>query len=236
MEWLTGDMLSALLAIIVIDLVLAGDNAIVIGMAARNLPKEQQKKAVLWGTLGAVIIRAAATVLVVQLLKIPGLLLAGGLFLVWIAIKLLIEEKKHDDVKASVSLGAAIRTIVIADAVMGIDNIMAVAGAADGEFWLVIVGLAISVPIMIWGSTLVLKLIEQFPVTIYIGSAVLAYTAGKMIVDESFVKAWIGTGALKYAIETIVIVAVMAVGAAINRARARRRADAAAGSTPQKAS
>lgn len=236
MEWLTGEMLSALLAIIVIDLVLAGDNAIVIGMAARNLPKEQQKKAVLWGTLGAVIIRAAATVLVVQLLKIPGLLLAGGLFLVWIAIKLLIEEKKHDDVKASVSLGAAIRTIVIADAVMGIDNIMAVAGAADGEFWLVIVGLAISVPIMIWGSTLVLKLIEQFPVTIYIGSAVLAYTAGKMIVDESFVKAWIGTGALKYAIETIVIIAVMAVGAAINRARARRRADAAAGSTPQKAS
>jgi YjbE family integral membrane protein len=236
MDWFTGEMLSALLAIIVIDLVLAGDNAIVIGMAARNLPKEQQKKAVLWGTLGAVIIRAVATVLVVQLLKIPGLLLAGGLFLVWIAIKLLIEEKKHDDIKASVSLGAAIRTIVIADAVMGIDNIMAVAGAAHGEFWLVIVGLAISVPIMIWGSTLILKLIERFPVTIYIGAAVLAYTAGKMIVDESFVKVWVGTGALKYAIETIVIIAVMAVGAAINRARARRKADAAAGSATPKAS
>ncbi|MEF3305267.1 TerC family protein [Paenibacillus sp. GYB003] len=222
MEWFTGEMLSALLMIIVIDLVLAGDNAIVIGMAARNLPKEQQKKAVIWGTVGAVVIRAVATLAVVWLLEIPGLLLVGGLFLVWIALKLLTEEKSHDNVKAGSTLGAAIRTIVIADAVMGIDNILAVAGAAHGSFALVVVGLAISVPVMVWGSTLVLKLIEKFPVTMYIGAAVLALTAGKMIVDEKFVKAWVGEGVLKWTIVAVVVIAVLLVGLMIKKAKANK--------------
>lgn len=226
MEWFTGEMLSALLMIIVIDLVLAGDNAIVIGMAARNLPKEQQKKAVIWGTVGAVVIRAVATLAVVWLLAIPGLLLVGGLFLVWIAIKLLTEEKNHDNVKAGTSLGAAIRTIVIADAVMGIDNILAVAGAAHGSFALVVVGLAISVPVMVWGSTLVLKLIERFPVTMYIGAAVLALTSAKMIVDEKFIKAWIGEGVLKWTIVAVIVVIVMGIGMAIKKSRASKSAEA----------
>lgn len=223
MEWLTAEMLSALLAIIVIDLVLAGDNAIVIGMAARNLPKEQQKKAVIWGTVGAIVIRAAATLVFVKLLEIPGLLLVGGLFLVWIAVKLLVEEKSHDNVKAGSSLSAAIRTIVIADAVMGIDNILAVAGAAHGSFVLVIVGLAISVPVMVWGSTLILKLLEKYPITMYIGSAVLALTSGKMIVDEPFVKAWLGSGVWKWTVVALIVAGVLASGAAIKRARMRRR-------------
>lgn len=129
---------SALLAIIVIDLVLAGDNAIVIGMAARNLPAHQQKKAIIWGTVGAVVIRAAATLAVVWLLQIPGLLLVGGLMLIWIAMKLLVQDGGHETVKAGSSLGAAIWTIVVADAVMGLDNVIAVAGAAHGSFLLVV--------------------------------------------------------------------------------------------------
>ncbi|PYI52621.1 TerC family protein [Paenibacillus flagellatus] len=238
MDWFTADMLYALFLIVVIDLVLAGDNAIVIGMAARNLPKEQQKKAVIWGTVGAVIIRAIATIAVVWLLKIPGLLLAGGLFLIWIALKLLIEEKDHGAVKAGTSLAAAIRTIVIADAVMGIDNVLAVAGAAHGETWLVIVGLAISVPIMVWGSTMILKVLERYPVTMYIGAAVLAFTAAKMVVDEKFVKAWIGTGFLKWTIVALIVIGVMLAGNAITRARARRKAESEAesGREPSRAS
>ena len=224
MDWFTGEMLSALFMIIVIDLVLAGDNAIVIGMAARNLPKEQQKKAVIWGTVGAVVIRAVATLAVVWLLAIPGLLLVGGLFLVWIALKLLTEEKNHDNVKAGTTLSAAIRTIVIADAVMGIDNILAVAGAAHGSFALVVVGLAISVPVMVWGSTLVLKLIEKYPATMYIGAAVLAFTAAKMIVDEGFVKAFIGEGFLKWTIVAVIVIIVMAAGMAVKKERAKKAA------------
>jgi YjbE family integral membrane protein len=229
MDWFTGEMLSALFMIIVIDLVLAGDNAIVIGMAARNLPKEQQKKAVIWGTVGAVVIRAAATLAVVWLLAIPGLLLVGGLFLIWIAIKLLTEEKNHDNVTAGTTLAAAIRTIVIADAVMGIDNILAVAGAAHGSFALVVVGLAISVPVMVWGSTLVLKLMDRYPATMYIGAAVLAFTAAKMVVDEKFVKAFIGEGFLKWTIVAVIVVIVMAVGAAIKKDRAKKAATAISG-------
>ncbi|MFD2369808.1 TerC family protein [Brevibacillus sp. GCM10020057] len=182
----TPEFWSALFAIVVIDLVLAGDNAIVIGMAARNLPAHQQKKAIIWGTVGAVIIRALATLAVVWLLKIPGLLLVGGLILVWISLKLLVQDDSHENVKASGSLGAAIWTIIVADAVMGLDNIIAVAGAAHGEFWLVIIGLVISVPIMVWGSTLILKIMERFSIVIYIGSAVLAYTAANMFTSEKF--------------------------------------------------
>lgn len=213
MEWLTLDMLSALAIIVLIDLLLAGDNAIVIGMAARNLPKQQQKQAIVWGTVGAVVIRAVATLAVVWLLEIPGLLLGGGLFLLWIAYKLLVSEKDHGNVKAGASLGAAIRTIVIADAVMGIDNVLAVAGAAHGSYGLVIAGLIISVPIMVWGSTFVLKIMARFPSAIYIGGAVLALTAGKMIVDEPFIHDWIGSsGALKWTIIVVLIGVVLVAG------------------------
>ncbi len=207
------DFFAALLAIVVIDLVLAGDNAIVIGLAARNLPKDQQKKAVVYGTLGAIVIRGLATLLAVYMLKIPGLLLGGGLFLVWIAYKLQNDENKHGDIKASGTLGQAIRTIIIADTVMGIDNVLAVAGAAHGSFALVVIGLLISVPIMVWGSQMILKVIERFPVTIYIGAAVLAYTAGKMITDEPFLHPFIGEIAfVKWAVILAVIAGVLIAG------------------------
>lgn len=183
---LTPEFWSALLAIIVIDLVLAGDNAIVIGMAARNLPAHQQKKAIIWGTVGAIIIRALATLAVVWLLKIPGLLLIGGLILIWISLKLLVQEEGHETMKASGSLGSAIWTIIVADTVMGLDNVIAVAGAAHGDFLLVVIGLIISVPIMVWGSTLILKFMERYPIVIFIGAGVLAYTAASMVTSEKF--------------------------------------------------
>jgi YjbE family integral membrane protein len=209
MEFLSPEFFSALLSIIVIDLVLAGDNAIVIGLAARNLPKNQQKKVILWGTVGAIVIRALATLAVVWLLKVPGLLLVGGVLLIWIAYKLLVEEKKHDAAPAE-SFWAAIRTIVIADALMGLDNVLAVAGAAHGNFLLVVLGLIISVPIVVWGSTIILKFVDKYPVIITIGSAVLAYTAAKMIFSEKFVAVYFkDLDYLKYGIEIIIIAAVL---------------------------
>lgn len=213
---------SALLAIIVIDLVLAGDNAIVIGMAARNLPAHQQKKAIIWGTVGAVVIRAAATLAVVWLLQIPGLLLVGGLMLIWIAMKLLVQDGGHETVKAGSSLGAAIWTIVVADAVMGLDNVIAVAGAAHGSFLLVVLGLIISVPVMVWGSTLVLKVMDRYPAVIYIGSAVLAYTAGSMITGEPFLKGFFAEyPILKWALIAVIVVGVLLIGRMKNQAQKR---------------
>jgi YjbE family integral membrane protein len=213
---------SGLLAIIVIDLVLAGDNAIVIGMAARNLPAHQQKKAIVWGTIGAIVIRAAATLAVVWLLKIPGLLLVGGLMLIWIALKLLVQDEGHETVKAGTSLASAIWTIIVADAVMGLDNVIAVAGAAHGSFLLVVVGLLISVPVMVWGSTLVLKLMDRFPAVIYIGAAVLAYTAGSMITGEKLLAGFFTAyPILKWIVITAVVVGVLLIGRMKNQQQKR---------------
>ena len=185
MELFTAPWWSALLAIILIDLVLAGDNAIVIALAARNLPKNLQKKAIIWGTVGAIVVRSAMTVAVVWVLKIPGLMLVGGLGLIWIAYKLLADqgEQEHSGPVASTFWGA-MKTIVVADALMGIDNVLGVAGAAHGAFDLVVIGLLVSIPIVVFGSTMVLKLVERFPLIINIGAAVLALTAAKMIIGE----------------------------------------------------
>jgi YjbE family integral membrane protein len=185
MEFLSAPWWSALLAIILIDLVLAGDNAIVIALAARSLPPQLQRKAIIWGTVGAIAVRTAMTVCVVWLLQIPGLMLVGGLGLVWIAYKLLADQEsgEHDGPVASTFWGA-MKTIVIADALMGVDNVLGVAGAAQGSFDLVVIGLLISIPIVVFGSSLVLKLVERFPIIIQLGAAVLAFTAAKMIVNE----------------------------------------------------
>lgn len=222
------EFLTALLSIVIIDLVLAGDNAIVVGLAARNLPKQQQKKAVVWGTVGAVVIRALATLFVVWLLKVPGLLLIGGILLVWIAYKLLVEEKGHD-VEAGGSLWEAIRTIIIADALMGLDNVLAVAGAAHGSFILVILGLFISVPIMVWGSRLILKWIERFPMMITIGAGVLAWTASKMIVEEPFLDPYFANPVIKYGFELFVVIGIITAGTLKKARENKREANAANG-------
>lgn len=185
MEFLSTAWWSALLAIILIDLVLAGDNAIVIALAARSLPSHLQKKAIVWGTVGAIVVRSLMTIGVVWLLQIPGLMLVGGLGLVWIAYKLLTDDagdESHGPVAQT--FWGAMKTIIVADALMGVDNVLGVAGAAHGSFDLVVLGLLISVPIVVFGSTMVLKLVQRFPVIIQLGAAVLAFTAAKMIVNE----------------------------------------------------
>ena len=199
-DWNASAFFAALLSIIVIDLVLAGDNAIVIAMAARTLPEHLRRKAIIWGTLGAVVTRVLMTVAVVWLLKIPGLLLLGGIALLWIAYRLLAPSGNGDQhTDGAATMAAALKTIIIADSVMGIDNVLAVAGAAHGSIVLVIVGLLISVPIMVWGSTLALKLIERFPVTIYIGAAILVYTAMHMITTEPMTRSlWDNAPWLRY--------------------------------------
>jgi YjbE family integral membrane protein len=185
MELFSVPWWSALLAIILIDLVLAGDNAIVIALAARNLPPEHQNKAIMWGTVGAIVIRSAMTVGVVWLLKIPGLMLVGGLGLLWIAYKLITDtsEDEHQGGTATTFWGA-MKTIIVADALMGVDNVLGVAGAANGDFTLVVIGLLISIPIVVLGSKLVLRLVEKWPVIIHLGAAVLAFTAAQMIINE----------------------------------------------------
>jgi len=182
MELFSAEFFSALAAIIVIDLVLAGDNAIVIALAARCLPPDLRRRAIIWGTFGAIAVRTAMTLVVVWLLQIPGLLAIGGVLLVWIAYKLVIDtdgDEAHK-LKPSTTFLGAMKTIVVADALMGLDNVLAVAGAAQGSFVLVVMGLLISIPIVIWGSQLILKYVERFPAIVYVGSGVLAWTAVKM--------------------------------------------------------
>ena len=194
MEFLSAPWWSALLAIILIDLVLAGDNAIVIALAARSLPPALQKKAIIWGTVGAIGVRAVMTVGVVWLLQIPGLMLVGWLGLLWIAFQLLVDQDSgaHNGPVATTFWGA-MKTIVVADALMGVDNVLGVAGAAHGAMDLVIIGLLISVPIVVFGSSVVLKLVERFPIIIQLGAAVLAFTAAKMIMDEPLLSAFFET-------------------------------------------
>ena len=213
MELFSPEFFSALLAIVVIDLVLAGDNAIVIAMAARNLPAHLQKKAIVWGAVGAIAVRSAMTLAVVYLLKIPGLMLIGGLLLVWIAYKLLTPAKDDADGhgNASTSFWGAMKTIVIADAVMGLDNVLAVAGASHGSYVLVVLGLLISIPIVIWGSTQILKLVERYPSITYIGAGVLAWTAAKMMISEPMLKEMqlFQNPAFGYAVQALVIFGVL---------------------------
>jgi YjbE family integral membrane protein len=191
MEAFSGPWLSALAAIVLIDLVLAGDNAIVIALAARKLPAALQRRAILWGAAGAIAVRMAMTLGVVWLLRIPGLMFLGGAVLVWIAYRLIApgDDDKGETHAPATTFWGAMKTIVIADALMGIDNVLGVAGAAQGSLDLVVLGLLISVPIVVWGSSIVLGWIERWPVIIYLGAGVLAFTAAGMIVEEPLLDA-----------------------------------------------
>ncbi|WP_119421018.1 YjbE family putative metal transport protein [Desertibaculum subflavum] len=212
MDLFSAESLSALLTIILIDLVLAGDNALVIGLVARQLPKERQWTVILWGTAGAIVARVLMAIIVVYILKIPGFLLIGGLALVWIARKLVAPQPGGGEAHghghaAATSMAAAIRTIVVADAVMGIDNVLAIGGVARDSILLLIIGLAISIPIVVWGSRLVILLVDRFPSIILIGGAVLAWTAAKMILDEPLLKEF---AAGSQVVSVLVLLAVVA--------------------------
>ena len=218
MEMFSTPWWSALMAIVLIDLVLAGDNAIVIALAARNLPAQLKRKAIIWGTVGAIVVRSAMTVGVVWLLQIPGLMLVGGLGLVWIAYQLLADQgdgEAHGE--SATTFWGAMKTIIVADALMGVDNVLGVAGAAHGAFDLVVIGLLVSIPIVVLGSSVVLKLVERFPAIISIGAGVLAFTAAQMLVSEPLLADYLGNAKVgltqdqQYARWAVYVVAVAGV-------------------------
>jgi YjbE family integral membrane protein len=181
----SADFWIGLVKIIWINIILSGDNAVVIALAARSLPPHQQRKAVLWGSGAAVIMRIALTVVAVQLLALPYLQVVGGLLLLWIGVQLLGDEEEGEgEAKEYGTLGAAVRTILIADLVMSLDNVIAVAAAAKGSNTLLIIGLAISIPLVIFGSTLMIKLMERFPIIIVLGAALIGWVGGETIVND----------------------------------------------------
>jgi YjbE family integral membrane protein len=182
--------------IILIDILLGGDNAVVIALACRRLPLEQRTKAIFWGTFGAIALRIVLLFFAIALLKVSFLKIIGGLLLLWIGVKLLIPERASQRaINASTHLAAAIKTIIVADAVMSLDNVVAVAGAARDSRVLVVLGIVVSVPIIVWGSQLVLKLMDRFPMIITLGAALLGYIAGEMVVSDRATEAWVGESA-----------------------------------------
>lgn len=176
--------LIGLVKIILVNIVLSGDNAVVIAMASRGLKPELRKKAVFWGSFGAIGLRVVLTFIAAWMLRIPLVQFVGSLILVWIAIKLLKGEDDAHEIQGSSRLLEAFRTILIADLVMSLDNVVAVAGAAEGNMVLIIIGLALSIPLIIWGSQLIMKLMERFPVIITVGGGLLGYTAGEMMAGD----------------------------------------------------
>ena len=190
-EFVTQAFWIGLLKIIGVNIILSGDNAVVIALAARSLPAKQQKAAIMWGSGAAVVMRIILTIFAVALLTLPWLKLVGSLLLFWIGIKLLVPEEDNENIDSSDNLIAAIKTILIADLVMSIDNVIAVAAAAQGSYLLLVLGLAISIPLVIFGSTLLLKLMERWPVIITIGGALLGFVAGEMLVTDPVVIDWL---------------------------------------------
>lgn len=170
--------------IMMINILLSGDNAVVIALASRSLPPEQQKKAILFGSLGAIVLRIILTFFAVALLTLPFLKLVGGLLLLWIGYSMLVPEDEEDELEGHSNLAAAIRTIIVADFVMSLDNVLGVAAAAKGNTALLVIGLAVSIPLIIYGSTLVLKVMERFPIIVVAGAGLLGWVAGEMMVTD----------------------------------------------------
>jgi YjbE family integral membrane protein len=175
----------SVLQIIAIDIMLGGDNAVVIALACRKLPPEQRNKGIFWGVVGAIGLRVALIYFALQLLELPFLKIVGALLLLWIGVKLLVpEDEGHEGIDGGTTLIAAIKTIIVADAVMSLDNVIAVAGASHGSIILVTFGILVSIPIVVWGSKLVLTLMDRFPVVITLGAALLGWIAGGMMLTD----------------------------------------------------
>jgi YjbE family integral membrane protein len=195
MDFTSGALWGAFGAIIAANILLSGDNAVVIAMAARSLPPQQQKKAIFWGSAAAIVMRIVLTIVAVQLLQLPYLKVIGGVLLLWIGVQLLVDSEDDGEVKSHGTMGAAIRTILVADLVMSVDNVLAVAGAADrapesARLPLLIVGLALSIPLIIAGSTLLMKIMDRFPIIITLGAALLGFLAGEMFVSDPLTRDW----------------------------------------------
>ncbi|MCE9660496.1 MAG: YjbE family putative metal transport protein [Burkholderiales bacterium] len=215
MSFTSPEFWIALMQIIGVNIVLSGDNAVVIALAARSLPADQQKRAVAWGSGAAVVMRIALTIVAVELLRLPYLKLVGAALLLWIAVQLLVPEDEGDETEArSSSMASAIKTILLADLVMSLDNVIAVAAAAKGNTVLLIVGLAISIPLVVFASRLLLVLMDRFPIIITLGAALLGWVAGDMAVTDPVVKDWVDLNApfLHWAAPLAGAIAVVAVG------------------------
>jgi len=214
-EVMTPQFWTGLLTIIWVNIILSGDNAVVIALAARSLPPHQQKQAVFWGAGAAVVMRIVLTIAAVELLKLPFLKLIGGVLLLWIAVNLLIpEDDGEDGIESSSNLWAAIKTILIADLVMSLDNVIAVAAAAKGSIVLLILGLAISIPLVIFGATMLMKLMERYPIIITIGAGILGWVAGEMMATDPVIREWVNEHAawLHWAAPAAGAVFVVALG------------------------
>jgi YjbE family integral membrane protein len=215
MDLLLGtDFWVGLVTIIWINIILSGDNAVVIALAARSLPPQQQKQAVFFGSGAAVVLRIALTVIAAKLLALPYLQIVGGLLLLWIGVQLLAEEEGGErEAKEHGSMSAAVRTILIADLVMSLDNVIAVAAAAKGSMVLLVLGLAISIPLVIFGSTLMIKLMERFPVIVVLGAALIGWVGGETIVADAVLAPYTQANHwLHYAGAAVGAIAVVAIG------------------------
>jgi len=234
LEFLQTLSWAAVFQIILIDILLGGDNAVVIALACRNLPAKQRMQGILWGTAGAIILRVILIAFALTLLTIPYLKIVGALLLLWVGVKLLIpEDDAHGNIKGGASIWGAIKTIIVADFVMSLDNVIAIAGAAQmadpsHQIGLVIFGLVVSIPIIVWGSTIVLKLIDRFPMVVTFGAALLGWIAGGMLVTDVVIVEHFGavTGMTKVAAE--IVGALFVVGLGLFFARRKKAASAAA--------
>jgi YjbE family integral membrane protein len=228
MELMSAAFWAALGSIILANILLSGDNAVVIALAARSLPPKQQKQAIIWGSAAAIVMRVVLTLIAVEMLKWPYLKLVGGLLLLYIGVTLMLEEEDVEEGTNEHNTGmlAAIRTILVADLVMSLDNVLAVAAAAKGDTVLLVLGLGISIPLIIFGSTMLLKVMERFPIIITLGAALLGYLAGEMMASDPGLTRWVGEvphSAANIA-GAVGAVLVVAVGMALQR---RRKAPAA---------
>ena len=214
----------ALMQIIMINIMLSGDNAVVIALASRSLPPPQQKKAVIFGSVGAIVLRVILTFFAVLLLELPYLKLLGGVALLWIAASMLNNDDEGEDLDAHSHLWSAIRVIIVADFIMSLDNVIGVAAAAKGNIVLLVLGLGISIPLIIWGSQIVLKLMHRFPVIIVAGAALLGWVAGEMLVSDEAVSAWIETNA--HLLDTVIPAACAVLVVAVGKWMAGRSAAA----------
>jgi YjbE family integral membrane protein len=224
----------ALLQIMLINVVLSGDNAVVIALACRKLSPAHQKQAFLWGSVGVVVLMVLLTIFVVFLLSLPYLEIAGSAMLIWIGVKLLVAEDEGDDgkVEQKSTLAAAIRTIIIADMIMSLDNVLAMAAAAKGHTWMLIAGLVITVPVILFGSALLMKLMERFPVVVIIGAALIGWVSGEMVISDPAIKDWVDANAafLHTVAPIACAVFVVAAGKLLERTHAKRRSETVAAS------
>ncbi|MEW6719427.1 MAG: TerC family protein [Thermodesulfobacteriota bacterium] len=226
--WISFDwtFISALLSIIMIDLVLAGDNAVVIAMAVRNLPSKQRKWGIILGAGAAVLLRVVCTAFVAQMLRIPLLKFVGGALIAWIAVKLLTQGHQEEKTGEANNLYEAIKLIVIADLVMSLDNMLAVGGASKGNVFLLLFGLGLSIPLVVGTSHLLSYLMDKYPIIITIGAAVLGKVAGEMMITDPFVVKWFAPPVwLKYVVEVLFIVGVVVIGKLIMK---KKKAEAEA--------